>query len=186
MIPRGEIAFVALVAAALTLLLAPGPALAQETTDDILIRVNGAASLAAGASVDSLVAINSPAQVAGTVRDTLVIVNQTATVSGEGDKQWVETDGIQDNDWSWQLISSCDLTPGTTSEGELTDDAGNYVYRFNGADVTTYPLNTKCANGNQADFVLVVSNMPTAQDPSDLMTLDASYDYTVNIVPRGR
>ena len=118
--------------------------------------------------------------------DDVTVNDAPATVSGEGDKPWIETDGVQDNDWSWQLISSCDLTPGDTSDGELTDDAGNFVYRFNGADVTTYQLNTKCANGNQADFVLVVSNMPTAEDPSDLMTLDASYDYTVNIVPGRR
>ena len=55
-----------------------------------------------------------------------------ATVSGEGDKPWIETDGVQDNDWAWQIISSCDLTPGTTSPGEVTDGAGNYVYRFDG------------------------------------------------------
>ncbi len=114
--------------------------------------------------------------------DDVTVDGAPATVSGEGDKPWVETDGVQDNDWAWQVVANCDLTPGTVSPGELTDDAGNYVYRFNGSDVTTYTLNTKCANGNQADFVLVVSNMPTAQDPSDLVTLDASYDYTVNVV----
>lgn len=117
--------------------------------------------------------------------DDVTVNDVAATVSGEGDKPWVETDGVQDNDWAWQLISSCDLTPGVTSPGELTDGAGNYVYRYNEDTATTGVLNTKCANGNQADFVLVVSNMPTANDPSDLSTLDASYDYTVTLV-RGR
>jgi transposase len=83
MIPRGQFAFVALVAAALTLLLAPVPALAQEKKDDVYVRVNGTVDLAAGESVDTLVAVNSESRVAGTVRDTLVIVNQTATVSGD-------------------------------------------------------------------------------------------------------
>jgi hypothetical protein len=81
--PRGPIALVALVAAVLALLLAPVPALAQEKRDDVYVRVNGTVDLAAGESVDTLVAVNSDARVAGTVRDTLVIVNQTATVSGE-------------------------------------------------------------------------------------------------------
>jgi hypothetical protein len=114
--------------------------------------------------------------------DDVTVNGAAATVSGEGTKPWIETDGVQDNDWAWQLISSCDLTPGVASAGEITDDAGNYVYRFNQDKLTTYQLNTKCANGNQADFVLVVSNMPTAEGPADLTTLDASYDYTVNLV----
>src|SRR5215211_229497 len=83
MIPRGPIALVAIVAAVLALLLTPVRALAQEKTDDVYVRVNGTVDLAAGESVDTLVAVNSDAQVAGTVRDTLVIVNQTATVSGD-------------------------------------------------------------------------------------------------------
>lgn len=83
MIPRSHIALIAFLTAALALLLAPGLALAQENKDDVLVRVNGTVDLAAGESVDVLVAVNSPAQVAGTVRDTLVIVNQDATLSGE-------------------------------------------------------------------------------------------------------
>ncbi len=82
MILRGEIAFVALVAAALALL-APGAALAQERTEDVLIRISGTVELAAGESVDILVAVDSPARVAGGVRDTLVIVNETATIAGD-------------------------------------------------------------------------------------------------------
>jgi hypothetical protein len=36
-------------------------------------------------------------------------------------------------------------------------------------------LDTKCANGNNVDFVLAVSNLPTG----DLAVLDATYDYSV-------
>jgi hypothetical protein len=93
MIPRGQIALVALVAAALALLLAPVPALAQEKTDDVYVRVNGTVDLAAGESVDTLVAVNSEAQMAGTVRDTLVIVNQTATVSGDVGRDAIVANG---------------------------------------------------------------------------------------------
>jgi len=93
MIPRGQIALVALVAAALALLLAPVRAQAQETTDDVYVRVNGTIDLAAGESVDTLVAVKSEARVAGTVRDTLVIVNQTATVSGDVGREAIVVNG---------------------------------------------------------------------------------------------
>ena len=62
-----------------------------------------------------------------------------------------------------------------TTAGEIVDTAGgNWVYRFEGDRISTSTLNTKCANGNQADFVVSVSNLPTG----DLAVLDASYDYT--------
>ncbi|HYH33525.1 MAG TPA: hypothetical protein VD814_00090 [Nocardioides sp.] len=118
--------------------------------------------------------------------DDVTVNGSPAVVSGEGEQPWIETDGIQDNVWSVQLISSCDLTPGRTTRGELVDDAGNFVYRFRGADITSGVLNTKCANGRKADFVLVVSNMPTADEEGDLDTLDAAYDYRVTKVRRGR
>ena len=89
------------------------------------------------------------------------------------------TDGLQDNNWTVQVISACDLTPGTTLSGEgqeeLTDEAGNFVYRFTGDEISTGTLDTKCANGNNSDFVLAVSNLPTG----DLAVLDATYDYSV-------
>ena len=83
MIIQGRCIFVALVASAVALFHAPIPALGQESTDDVYVRVNGTVDFAAGESVDTLVAVDSEARVAGTVRDTLVIVNQAATVSGE-------------------------------------------------------------------------------------------------------
>jgi hypothetical protein len=89
--------------------------------------------------------------------------------------EWIETTGEQDNNWTLQVLSTCDLTPGSTTAGELTDSAGNFVYRFTGDAISTYTLNTKCANGAKTDFVVSVSNLPTG----DLAVLDASYDYTV-------
>src|SRR5215207_8506333 len=93
MIPRCPITLIALVAAALVLLLAPGRALAQENRDDVYVRVNGTVDLAASESVDTLVAVNSDAQVAGAVRDTLVVVNQTATVSGDVGRDAIVVNG---------------------------------------------------------------------------------------------
>jgi hypothetical protein len=90
--------------------------------------------------------------------------------------EWVETNGLQDNNWTVQVISNCDLTPGSTTAGEIVDTAGgNWVYRFTGDTITTSTLNTKCASGNQSDFVVSVSNLPTG----DITVLDASYDYSV-------
>jgi hypothetical protein len=89
---------------------------------------------------------------------------------------WVVTDGQQDNNWTLQVISTCDLTPGAKTAGETIDTAGgNWIYRFTGDRISTSTLTTKCANGNQADFVVSVSNLPTG----DLEVLDATYDYSV-------
>ena len=46
---------------------------------------------------------------------------------------------------------------------------------FTGDAISTPVLDTKCANGNNDDFVLSVSNLPTG----DLAVLDATYDYSV-------
>jgi hypothetical protein len=83
MIPPGHRFHVALVAAVLVLFLVPARVLAQEPKEDVYVRVNGTVDLPAGESVGTLVAVNSPANVSGTVSDTLVIVNQDVTVSGE-------------------------------------------------------------------------------------------------------
>jgi hypothetical protein len=108
--------------------------------------------------------------------DTANVNGLPAVLAPAAENGWTETDGQQDNNWTVQVISTCDLTPGATTAGEIVDTAGgNWVYRFTGDRISTSTLNTKCANGNQADFVLSVSNLPTG----DLAVLDASYDYTV-------
>jgi hypothetical protein len=105
--------------------------------------------------------------------DEVTVDGAAATLASD---EWVETDGVQDNNWAVQVISNCDLTPGTLSAGEINDGAGNFVYRYTGeAAFSTSTLNTRCANGNQADFVVAVSNLPTG----DLAVLDAPYDYRV-------
>jgi hypothetical protein len=104
--------------------------------------------------------------------DDVAVNGAPAAVSSD---DWIETTGEQDNNWTAQVISGCDLTPGSTTTGELTDDAGNYVYRFTGDLISTYPLDTMCANGPNSDFVVSVSNLPTG----DLTVLDATYDYSV-------
>jgi hypothetical protein len=127
--PRDHITLVALVAAALTLLLAPGQVLAQEKTDDVYVRVNGLVDLAAGESVDTLVAVNSEAQVAGNVRDTLVIVNQTATLSGEVGRDAVVANGTLRLEPSARIGGDVVLINGELDQADGAQIAGSVVER---------------------------------------------------------
>ncbi|WP_210505878.1 hypothetical protein [Naasia sp. SYSU D00057] len=102
-----------------------------------------------------------------------VSVNGAAAALTSDD--WFETTGAQDNNWTLQVVATCDLTPGVTSAGEITDGAGNFVYRFEGDAITSSGLNTKCANGQNRDFATLVSNLPSG----DLTFLDAGYSLTV-------
>ena len=86
---------------------------------------------------------------------------------------WVSTTGVQDNNWSVQIISSCDLTPGVLSPGETTE-FGGYIYRYEGDEPLVINGTSQCL-GPQGEFVVVVSNMPTG----DLQYLDAEYDFTL-------
>jgi hypothetical protein len=106
--------------------------------------------------------------------DDVTVDEVPALVSSEGD-EWIQTDGKQTNNWTLQVLATCDLTPGVNSPGEIRDGAGNWVYRYDGSSFRTATLNTRCANGTKTDFVVAVSNLPTG----DLSVLDASYDWRV-------
>src|SRR5215212_1972140 len=128
MFTRSRITFIALVAAALALL-APGPALAQENRDDVYVRVNGTVDLATGQSVDTLVAVNSDAQVAGTVRKTLVIVNQTATVSGDVGGDAIVANGTLRLEPTAHIGGDVVLFNGQLSQADGAEIAGKVVER---------------------------------------------------------
>jgi cytoskeletal protein CcmA (bactofilin family) len=127
MIPRLNL--VALVAAVLALLLVPIPALAQEKTDDVYVRVNGTVDLASGESVDTLVAVNSEARVAGTVRDTLVIVNQTATVTGDVGRDAIVANGTLRLEPTAHIAGDVVLINGDLSQADGAVIAGRVVER---------------------------------------------------------
>ena len=133
MIRRSHITLVALVAAALALLLAPGWALAQENRDDVYVRVNGTVDLAAGESVDTLVAVNSEAQVAGTVRDTLVIVNRTATVSGNVGRDAIVVNSTLRLEPAAQIDGDVVLINGELSQADGAVIGGDVVERSGAA-----------------------------------------------------
>jgi len=112
--------------------------------------------------------------------DDVNVAGAPATVSS-GPGEWVETTGIQNNHWVAQVVSSCDLTPGTTNAYETIDThAGGttYAYRLEGnanGDITQGGFSTKCLNGSKATLTVVISNLPTG----DLQYLDANYVFRV-------
>lgn len=107
-----------------------------------------------------------------------VQVNGAPAAVTSPDGSWLETTGVQENNWTAQVVASCDLTPGTDSAGEIVDNLGNHVYRFEGDSFDQNGLETKCANGNNDDFALLISNLPSG----DLTYLDADYTFRVRNV----
>ena len=111
-----------------------------------------------------------------------VMVNGAPAAVSSDDGEWFETTGLQDNNWTLQVVASCDLTPGVDSTFELTDGAGNYVYRLEGDAISQSGFDTTCANGKNRDFATLVSNLPTG----DLTYLDAGYVLSVTNEGNGR
>jgi hypothetical protein len=104
--------------------------------------------------------------------DDVMIDGVEATLSSEAGN-WIETEGIQDNDWVVQILSPCDLTPGRTSTGEIVED-GTYVYRFEGDTIHETGFDTSCL-GTKEHFTVVVSNLTSG----DIQVLDADYKLRV-------
>lgn len=107
------------------------------------------------------------------VDDVMVDGAEAAVSSADG--QWSATTGVQENNWTVQVVASCDLTPSGTDEFEIVDAAGNHVYRLTGDAFSQGGFVTKCANGPQRDLATLTSNLPTG----DLTFLDAGYDLSV-------
>jgi hypothetical protein len=100
--------------------------------------------------------------------DDVNIDGAAATLSSD---DWIETDGVQDNHWVFQIVSSCDLTPNV--QGDELEDAAGFIYRFE-EDSFTANFSTKCM-GTKDRFLVVISNLPTG----DLQYLDADYTFTL-------
>ena len=86
---------------------------------------------------------------------------------------WFETNGVQQNDWSLQLVAACDLTPGSNGPNEVVDSKGNHVYQLSGSQIAQSGFSTKCASGTKKDVTAVISNLPHG----DLDVLDADYAF---------
>jgi hypothetical protein len=103
--------------------------------------------------------------------DDVMVDGGDATVTSDPGN-WFETTGEQDNNWVIQIVSSCDLTPGVDSPGEITDAAG-HIYRFDGDLIEQAGFDTSCMRSTKDRFAVVVSNLPTG----DLTFLDADYRF---------
>jgi hypothetical protein len=101
--------------------------------------------------------------------DDVTVGGQAATLTSEAGN-WIETTGIQENNWVVQVLSPCDLTPGVTSAGELTDGEGNFVYRFEGDSLSASGYSARCLGGRQ-EVTVVISNITSG----DIQVLDADY-----------
>jgi len=112
-----------------------------------------------------------------------VTVNDSpATVSSAASPDdWQYVDGPeQDNNWSVQIISSCDITPGS-STGE-THDGSWYVYRFSGDQFRIAGFDTKCLKGREkGNLTVAVSNLPDGT----VTVFDAPYVLRVNNTGNG-
>jgi hypothetical protein len=104
--------------------------------------------------------------------DDVTVGGQEATLSSEPGN-WIETTGVQENNWVVQVLAPCDLTPGETSEGETVDNEGNYVYRFEGDSISVSGFSTTCLRATQGEVTVVISNMTTG----DIQVLDADYFF---------
>jgi len=110
--------------------------------------------------------------------DDVTVGGQPATLSSEPGN-WILTTGIQDNNWVVQVLSPWDLTPGVTSTGEIVDNQGNYVYRYEGDSISVSGFSTACLRGTQGEVTVVISNMTSG----DIQVLDADYFFRLTGSP---
>jgi len=104
--------------------------------------------------------------------DDVTVGGQPATLSSEPGN-WIETTGIQDNNWVVQVLSPCDLTPGVTSAGETVDNVGNYVYRFEGDSLDVSGFSSTCLRATKDEVTVIISNLTGG----DIQVLDAGYVF---------
>jgi hypothetical protein len=112
--------------------------------------------------------------------DDVTVGGQAATLSSEPGN-WIETNGLQDNNWVVQLLSPCDLTPGRTTTGEIVDNEGNHVYRFEGDSISQSGFSARCLGGRE-EVTVVISNLTTG----DIQVLDADYLFRLTGTGVGR
>jgi Immune inhibitor A peptidase M6 len=102
--------------------------------------------------------------------DDVTVGGQAASLSSEPGN-WIETTGIQNNNWVVQVLSPCDLTPDVTSPGEMVDSEGNYVYRYEGASLDVSGFSSTCLRSTKGEVTVVISNLTSG----DIQVLDAGY-----------
>jgi hypothetical protein len=99
-----------------------------------------------------------------------VMVGATPAALSSPDGEWVFTLPQQNNNWSVQVVSPCDLTPGQTIAGESTEP-GRYIYRLSGSTISQ--SFTQCSTKDS--FTVVISNLTGGA----LDSLDAPYTFRI-------
>jgi hypothetical protein len=107
-----------------------------------------------------------------------VAVGGVARTPTSAPDNWAYVMPEQANDWSVQVVSPCDLTPGTTIAGE-SSEPGRYVYRLKGAHIAQ--SFSQCSTKDS--FTVVISNLTGGA----LDSLDAGYRFRVtNTAAKGK
>ncbi|WP_145726064.1 hypothetical protein [Nocardioides sp. J9] len=99
---------------------------------------------------------------------------------GVSSTTWLDTTATQDNNWTAQVVSGCDLTPGRTSAGEIVD-GGLHVYRFEGDQIHQTGFDTQCLRGKDT-ITVIITNQPSG----DLTVLDAPYEFRLVGTGKGK
>ena len=101
-----------------------------------------------------------------------------SAVTPDPASDWSNVLPQQNNDWSVQVVSPCDLTPGTTTPGEFTD-SGRYIYRLSGSEISQ--SFTQCSTKDS--FTVVISNLTSGA----LDSLDSPYTFRItNTAAKGK
>jgi hypothetical protein len=107
-----------------------------------------------------------------------VAVGGVARTPTSAPDNWAYVMPEQANDWSVQVVSPCDLTPGTTIAGE-SSEPGRYVYRLKGAHIAQ--SFSQCSTKDS--FTVVISNLTSGA----INTLDAPYKFRItNTAAKGQ
>jgi hypothetical protein len=107
-----------------------------------------------------------------------VAVDGAAVPVSSPDDEWVYTLPQQNNDWSVQVVSPCDLTPGSQLPGESTEP-GRYVYQLSGSTISQ--SFTQCSTKDS--FTVVISNLTGGA----IDVLDAPYTFRItNTAAKGQ
>jgi hypothetical protein len=104
--------------------------------------------------------------------DDATVNGLAADVSSE---DWIGTTGEQDNQWTFQVVSRCDLTPGSRLRGRARRRAGQLRLPVHRRQHPDDDVRHALQNVDQGSVVVSISNLPTG----DLTVLDAPYEYSV-------
>ena len=103
------------------------------------------------------------------------MVNGAAATVSRPTGGWIETTGEQDNNWTVQVVASCDLTPGVDRRSRSSDGPATTSTASKVTQITQGGSTPSAPTATNRDFAVIMSNLPTG----DLTVLDAGYTLAV-------